>query len=97
MDTFKQVLAFPLYLTVVVAVGPRSPDQHRLPRLHRHRAGHAGIAFWLWERQRLSGRNFTRIAAGPLIAALLIPLEATERAGVADSTPPVRRLAAARG
>lgn len=89
MDTFKQVLAFPLYLTVVWLLWVLG-RQTSIDYLAFIGIGLVTLAFafWLWERQRLSGRNFTRIAAlATLIAALLIPLGGDrERAGVADSS-----------
>ena len=89
MDTFKQVLAFPLYLTVVWLLWVLG-RQTSIDYLAFIGVGLVvlAFAFWLWERQRGSGRNLTRLAAlTALVIALLIPLGGDrERAAPLDSS-----------
>lgn len=89
METFKQLLAFPLYLTVVwlLWVLGRQTNTDYLALIT---AGLVTLAFgaWLWQRQQLSGNRLTRGAAIiAVIAALLLPLGGDrERTTSADSS-----------
>lgn len=88
METFKQVLAFPLYLTVVWLLWVLG-RQTSIDYLALIGIGLITLvfAFWLWERQRLSGRSLTRITA--LIVAtlaLLIPLSGDRARAVPPDT-----------
>lgn len=76
MNTFKQVLAFPLYLTVVWLLWVLG-RQTSVDYLALIGVGLVTLVFacWLWQRQRLSGRTATRVAALlTMIVALLTPL-----------------------
>lgn len=89
METFKQLLAFPLYLTVVwlLWVLGRQTSTDYLTTII---VGLVAIAFgaWLWQRHKLSGSRISQVSAVvALIAALLLPLaDDRSHTGSADLT-----------
>jgi thiol:disulfide interchange protein DsbD len=80
METFKQVMAFPMYLTAVwllwVLAKQRGADAIALVL-----AGAVVLALglWAWEKTRWSGRWLPRVLSGALVLAALWPVVAVQR------------------
>jgi thiol:disulfide interchange protein len=92
METFKQVLAFPMYLTTAWLVSVLAAQAGSTGVLYLL-GGSVLLAFglWWWERGRYSRHRITRPIALLVILAAILPLLAIER------LPPIARQAAEAG
>ena len=99
MDTFKQLMAFPMYLTAVwlvwVLARLRGPDAVALVLL-----GATLLAMTVWWRERSRGRTLAaRLAVAALLAVALLPLAGIallERPAAAASADEAEPFSAAR-
>ncbi len=93
MDTLKQVLAFPMYLTAVwllwVLAKQRGADAIGVVLVG---AVLLALGLWWWEKARWGGRLLPRILAGALVLAALWPVVVVPRMPV-----PERAAAAEKG